>query len=377
MRERVRRETTRIDWGRAGWLPAAPIAVAAILALTFATAGQAAEGSIPISQERVTAGGINGSLVSDPAGFPVVITAPGNYVLTGNLSVPDVATTAISVTVSDVSIDLNGFAIRGVVTCFDSPPTCDPGGVGDGISCTAGAHRLRVTNGVIRGLGNRGIDCGTSVDSAHVEGVAFSWNRSGGLLLGDHATVTDCVALQHEGTALEVGTDSLVSHSVAIDNLGGGIRAGARSNVFGNAIADNTADGIQADVYSRISGNASQGSFISGISTPFVENGESHSTIEFNATSQNLLRGISAGTGANVQYNASASNYGVGIYAAGGSSVVGNTVFGNTEEGIEFQVGATDIGHGLNNASGNSVPQIPAGNIQLACDIIGGAATCP
>ena len=53
-------------------------------------------------------------------------------------------------------------------------------------------------------------NCGTSVDSAHVEGVSFSWNRSGGLLLGDHATVTDCVALQHEGTALEVGTPILV-----------------------------------------------------------------------------------------------------------------------------------------------------------------------
>ncbi len=53
----------------------------------------------------------SGRFTGDAAGYPVTITAPGSYLLTSNLVVPDENTDAIAVSSSGISIDLSGFAI--------------------------------------------------------------------------------------------------------------------------------------------------------------------------------------------------------------------------------------------------------------------------
>ena len=58
----------------------------------------AADGRIEINQASVDAAG----------GFPFTISASGNYVLTGDLTVTS-DVTALMITVDDVTIDLNGF----------------------------------------------------------------------------------------------------------------------------------------------------------------------------------------------------------------------------------------------------------------------------
>lgn len=67
-----------------------------------------AEHTAPV---RALAGGVSGGvIILDQPGFPVSILNPGSYRLTSNLEVPSENTTAIEVLVSDVTIDLNGFA---------------------------------------------------------------------------------------------------------------------------------------------------------------------------------------------------------------------------------------------------------------------------
>lgn len=134
-----------------------------------AGAAQAGDGRIEIHQSCVA----TGCLPGDTAGFPVSLT-PGSYVLTGNLSVPTAATTAITGT-TDVTIDLNGFSITGVTTCTGEPAACTNTGSGDGIFLGV---RGVVRNGTVRGMGREGI---RGDDALVVENVIAAENGRDGI----------------------------------------------------------------------------------------------------------------------------------------------------------------------------------------------------
>ena len=80
----------------------------------------AVDGIVLIDQSHALAGGIT---PGDAAGFPVTISQPGSYRLSGNLIVPDMNTTAIVITADGVTLDLNGFSIMGPVVCTEFPPS--------------------------------------------------------------------------------------------------------------------------------------------------------------------------------------------------------------------------------------------------------------
>jgi hypothetical protein len=112
--------------------------------------------------------------------FPIIITKPGSYILKHNL-VPPANTTAINIQASNVSLDLNGFAIIGT----PSSPT-----VWAIQSTSAG---VIVRNGQVTGL------C---------------------LSLGQNALVEDVLALNCAMTAgVIVGSNSSVSRSVATSDF--------------------------------------------------------------------------------------------------------------------------------------------------------------
>src|SRR5262245_37418853 len=80
-----------------------------------------ADGAVRIDQNRALAGFVTSG---DGPGFPVTLSQPGSYRLSGNLIVPDVNTTAIEITADGVTLDLGGFSIIGPVTCPGDPVTC-------------------------------------------------------------------------------------------------------------------------------------------------------------------------------------------------------------------------------------------------------------
>src|SRR4030095_595928 len=149
-RSHSRRSAERTDMSRITLIPLA------LLAIVTAREARAVDGVIEINTAKATAGGINGSLVDDPAGFPVTITKPGSYRLTGELS--PLGVSAIAVSARGVTLDLNGFRI----SAFSGSA-----GV-EGVDAT-GQTDIRVSNGVIEGFGGGGILTGDRARLEHVE----------------------------------------------------------------------------------------------------------------------------------------------------------------------------------------------------------------
>lgn len=102
-------------------------------------AALAVDGVILIDQNKALAGNVT---PGDTAGYPVIISQPGSYRLSGNLTVPDGALAAVQITANDVTLDLNGFTIRGSGIF----PTALLGISGDN------RKRVRVANGTISGF---------------------------------------------------------------------------------------------------------------------------------------------------------------------------------------------------------------------------------
>lgn len=114
-------------------------AIAAALFATVSVPALAIDGTILIDQTKALAGNVT---PGDTPGFPVTITQPGSYRLASNLR-PPALTTAIEITVSNVTIDLNGFGIIGVRS--------DPPAFSTGIRYVgpAPARNLAIKNGTI------------------------------------------------------------------------------------------------------------------------------------------------------------------------------------------------------------------------------------
>ena len=79
------------------------------IGLLWSHAVLAVDGVIEINQAAATADGVT---PGDTPGFPVTLSQPGSYRLTGPLSITSIlGGTAIAITTSDVALDLNGFRV--------------------------------------------------------------------------------------------------------------------------------------------------------------------------------------------------------------------------------------------------------------------------
>lgn len=133
---------------------------ASLLALSATV--HAVDGVILIDQAKALAGGVT---PGDAPGFPVEITKPGSYKLSGNLTLPNTNTDGIVSTVGGVTLDLNGFSIIGPAYCpgqNGGPESACNLGNGNGVRFTdngqapAGVSYV-VRNGRIFGAGGSGI----------------------------------------------------------------------------------------------------------------------------------------------------------------------------------------------------------------------------
>ena len=91
----------------------------------------AVDGEKLINMAKVATGGLT---PGDTAGFPVTISQPGSYKLSGNLTVPNANTNAILITSDHVTVNLNGFAILGPTDCSGGLNPCVNEGTGSGIT---------------------------------------------------------------------------------------------------------------------------------------------------------------------------------------------------------------------------------------------------
>lgn len=270
-----------------------------VLALLSApVASRAGDGVVEINQAAVLAAG----------GFPLNLPAAGSYRLTSNLDLSGIPgaenITAIGLGAHDVTIDLNGFAIIGPTVCSGFPPiepvTCAPTGSGNGIS--GGGSRVTITNGVVRGFGNNGINC---VGNCRVE----------------HVKVEDCGAI-----GIQVGEGGIAIANSSRGNGGVGIRGGGSAVIRENTVDFNGADGIATDGGGNVSNNTANFNRLDGISVSAA------SAVIGNVTTQNRNDGISASSATLVRDNSSFLNGGFGINFTSGNNAgyVNNALSANT-----------------------------------------------
>ncbi len=96
-----------------------------------------------------------GCFTGDANGYPVTITQPGSYILTSNLTSTSETVGIIEIQASNVTLDLNGFAIIGPKTCTGSGVSLNctlPSMGADGIIASGTINNITVKNGSVRGF---------------------------------------------------------------------------------------------------------------------------------------------------------------------------------------------------------------------------------
>jgi hypothetical protein len=167
----------------------------------------AVDGVIEINAARAVAGGVTGG---DQPGYPVTISQPGSYRLTGSLEQPNDQTSVIEVTSSDVHLDLNGFNIVGIPGgCFrglnqDNCPPFDQNATAWGI--TSAFANVTITNGTVTRIHGGGIRL--QGPYSQVQGVNVTHCLNTGILFHNSfgGQVDDVLVASNGGLGLDGGS---------------------------------------------------------------------------------------------------------------------------------------------------------------------------
>lgn len=372
-------------------------------------------GQVTINQSKANAGNVT---PGDAAGFPVTLTAPGSYELTGNLTVPNANTTAIQVTADNVSINLNGFVIKGPTVCTKDAlsgfVSCSPTGSGRGVDAV-NRNGTVVVNGEVRGMGEDGLILGPN---CRVERVSvFSNGRigintgsgslvnsslvnqngiygilvTGGTITGNTANENGDIGIFAAAAGSAVNASSLITDNRASGNVGSGIVIQG-GTVTGNTARDNGGDGISTDgglSDATVSGNTVVGNAGSGIrvgngtvsGNTAIQNSNDGITmfgtgiVSGNTAINNTINGIFAGQAVVIGNTASGSENGSGINGSG--AMFDNLVESNAGFGLALGAFSAYARNVVNNNNGsNANPQV-SGGINLGQNMCGGDKVCP
>jgi len=228
--------------------------LAILVTIGLAAPAVAVDGVIEINQTRATVGSVT---VGDAAGFPVTISEPGSYVLTGDLTLPNADATGIVIQSSHVVVDLNGFSIVGPVSCERTGGSiaCSGGGAGRGVRGLFSVGGVLLTdvavrNGTIRGAGE-GVRMGRG---STVEKVNAVGNATLGIAASDGWLVVDCVAFHNGGSGIVFGESSIVRGNRSRQNGAAGFdgyendgSSGVGCLVTGNISTNNDGVGVKVD----------------------------------------------------------------------------------------------------------------------------------
>jgi hypothetical protein len=281
-----------------------------------------------------------GWFAGDTAGFPVTVTVAGSYRLTSNLTVAATSTSGIKISVDNVTVDLNGFAISGPIICSGDGGgiSCSPAGGGfeagvEAVCC--GPAKTVVRNGTVNGFPN-----GIRVNSdSRVDSIIATSNENDGIVIGIRSAATRCLSHRNgdDGIATATGdvTDSvLFSENVTQDNGGDGIyMPNVQGTIRGNASASNGGNGIfgGATVVENTSrGNGGDGIVSNGMIANNGVSGNDGDEIQTAGSSSTLVIGnnISSsgpgGSALNLSAQTSFINNAIKGVVTGGIDVSGN-----------------------------------------------------
>jgi hypothetical protein len=217
----------------------------AVLIVCIAAPAGAASGTVYINQASALKGNVT---PGDARGFPVTISRSGSYKLSGNLRVSNPRKAAINITADNVSLDLNGFTIRG--PC----PTREQCPFGTGVA-SAGVnsvgYRTRTENGNITGFyyGIASVRPGNRVENMTIS------ESNTGILVSE--------GLVHNNVVIHNNLGVYAPYGIVIENLllenDIGLYSGDKYTGYGhNVLSGNTHDIYPP--FSQIGGNLCSGS---------------------------------------------------------------------------------------------------------------------
>jgi parallel beta-helix repeat protein len=267
------------------------------------------------------------------------ITQPGSYYLTGDVT-GSAGRYGIVVSASDVTIDLNGFAVRGVAGAFS--------GI---ITDTSARSNVTVRRGTIRDWPNNGIAfAGSAASGAVIDDVRLISIVGQNMLLPANSRVTNCT-IENAGSygiyapfgrtlvesctvrnAVSYGIlvfDNSVVRACSVENVNGSGIIGT----VGCVIANSSAAGCSTGIYIEL-GSTAEGCVARNCSTEgfFVNLG---STVRGCTSSGNGATSVASGirvAGADCRIegnNVTGSDFGIRS-TGGGNIFVRNTASGNT-----------------------------------------------
>ena len=278
------------------------------------------------------------------------ISTPGSYYLMANIS-GVAGKHGIEIAASDVTIDLNGFALIGT-----------PGmGAFDGISVTLPAQSsIVIRGGSVRGWGDKGIDLFTNgPKNCRVENVVSSSNISTGISVGSGSAIIKCSAADNGVTGLSCGTGGLISDSTAYSNTTIGISTSTGCTISGCTVSSNETHGILAQ--SQCTVIASTATSNRGIG---IVVGIGSSVLDC-ISGANFDSGISCNAYCIIRGNTASSNGpggsdGAGILATGTNNRIEANSCTGADRGIEVAVGGNFIIK--NSCAGNTIDWVLAAN---------------
>ncbi len=225
--------------------------------------------------------------------LPYDITSPGSYYVTDNLT----GSVGINISSSHVTLDLNGYALRGA-----APNTSE------GIEVTVGVTNITIRNGSV-----------------------VSWGREGiKAVLANNSSFSHLQIIANAYDGIAAGSNNLLSHVVAGNNGFDGIDAGSSASVFHCTASNNTNDGIETDSGSSLVDCTARDNGQHGIRTTGA------SSISNCASADNTNHGFSCGAGSVVKQNTATDNGQNGFYLFNSSLASENNSRNNGNHGFEW-----------------------------------------
>lgn len=183
-----------------------------------------------------------GCFPGDTPGYPVTITQSGSYRLTGSLTPSGLSanTDMVSISATDVTLDLNGFEIVHIQSCTNDPPTsCTLSGTGRGI---AGGNHVTLRDGVVRNAVSHGIELGWF---GSISGVRVSGCGGSGVVVANHSRIDDAIVASNLGGGVFAFQQISVKRSVISRNNGSGFSSVfGRNSLLENVINENVSLGL-------------------------------------------------------------------------------------------------------------------------------------
>lgn len=334
-----------------------------LVLISMPGSSRAVDGATEISQACAK----DGCFGLDSPGFPINLALRGHYVLTSDLEVDTpAAVSVIEVSANSVTLDLNGFTIRGGTVCtatgaIPNVVTCTPGGAGSSGVAVAPAPTGRfagitIRNGNIDGMLNTGIGA-IAGDDVIIEDVNVRNTSGTGIALPLGATLRRSSVLLTSGSGITAGVASRIESILVQASGGSGIFAApactvARALTFGNGL-----HGILVGRDSIVMDSTARGNGGSGVQAAF---GSRLSQIN---ASQNGVSGVFFDTEGVVTDSVFIGNSDDGIHCIGVCLVSGNTIRGNGGDGVEILGGGTvlrnvvnvNTGFGINTVGGTAL----------------------